>query len=75
MANLISPQNVQIVTKDGEMTVTIKLDLNINLNGDLANLTTQTTDTVKQQVNNNKEEEPEWLIPDFASSKKINFGK
>ena len=33
MANLISPQNVQVVTKDGEIVVSLKLDLNINLNG------------------------------------------
>lgn len=74
MANLITPQNVQVVTKDGEIVINLKLDLNINLSG--GQISVPIDEKVKaQQVKNQTEEEPEWLIPDFVSQKKINFGK
>ena len=73
MANLISPQNVQVVTKDGEIVVSLKLDLNINLNG--GQISVPIDEKVKAQSVHKSDEEAEWLIPDFVSSKKINFEK
>jgi len=32
MAQLLKPQNVKVVTKDGELIISLQLDININLN-------------------------------------------
>lgn len=55
------------MTKDGEVQVSITLELNINLN----------TDGVKvgAQAMERKEEPENWAIPDFGASPKLNFGK
>jgi hypothetical protein len=71
MANLINPHSVQVVTKDGEMTVSLKIDVNINLNGTALNIPVEETAKIKAQ----EDEKVEWMVPDFKSSKKINFGK
>lgn len=71
MANLISPSSIQVVTKDGEMTVNLKIDLNINLNGTAVNVPVNETAKISQQ----EDEKVEWMVPDFKSQKKINFGK
>lgn len=73
MPQLIKPGDVKILTKDGEMKISISLDLNINLN-DLANL----APSVKKdssEVAVKTQEKIEWAIPDFAPAEKINFGK
>jgi hypothetical protein len=72
MANLINPSGVQVVTKDGEMTVNLKIDLNINLNGTAVNIPINETAKVKSM---DEDDKVEWMVPDFTSSKKINFGK
>jgi len=72
MANLINPSGVQVITKDGEMTVSLKIDLNINLNGTAVNIPINETAKVKNMDDDDK---VEWMVPDFANSKKINFGK
>lgn len=74
MAHLIQPNSVKVVTKDGEITVSLQIDLNINLNqhGALADTGTN----VNAKVNSKKtEDEVAWAIPDFKPSEKINFGK
>ena len=38
MAQLIRPSDVKIITKDGELKVSITLDLNINMNGSVGAL-------------------------------------
>lgn len=74
MAQLIKPGSVKIVTNEGEVQVSITLELNINLN-------TDSIKVVSQQVEQKKKEEKEekisddWLIPDFGTSPKLNFGK
>ncbi len=60
MVQLIKPSQVKIVTQQGECTVSIVLELNINLN----DKTIETT----------KEEEIDWAVPEF-SMEKIKFGK
>lgn len=72
MANLINPSGVQVITKDGEMTVSLKIDLNINLNGTAVNIPINETAKVKSM---DEDDKVEWMVPDFTTSKKINFGK
>lgn len=72
MPQLIRPQEVKIVTKDGEVQVSIILDLNINLNSSGVQVTAQAKMADEQPE---KKEDTQWAIPDFGSSQKINFGK
>jgi hypothetical protein len=73
---LIKPKEVKIVTQDGEVQVSISLELTINLNTDGLNVTTQ-----KEEAIIKKDKEPivpdsnDWLIPDFDESPKLDFGK
>jgi hypothetical protein len=78
LAQLLKPNNVKVVTKDGEMHVTISLELTINLNSDNLKVTAspsyvvpQAEQKAKKQVDDN----PMWEIPDFAPMPKVEFGK
>ena len=71
MAQLIRPSDVKIITKDGELKVSITLDLNINMNGSMEALSVDGKSTVKKETLDDK---VAWAIPDFVSEK-INFGK
>ena len=69
---------MKVVTKDGEMHVTISLELTINLNSDNLKVNASPSYVVPQaeqkltkQVNDN----PMWEIPDFAPMPKVEFGK
>jgi hypothetical protein len=74
MAQLIKPQEVKVITKDGQLEVFISLELNINLNQNGLDVTAQAKEV--KTINRPKEEEnTAWAIPDFTSSPKINFGK
>lgn len=53
----------KVTTKDGECTVHLTLDLNINLDKGAVSLAPK------------QEEETEIIVPTFTSDKKINFGK
>ena len=68
MAQLIKAQDVKIITKDGECQVSISLELNINLNNNLVEIS-------GQNIKNEKKDDVNWMIPDFTTSPKINFGK
>lgn len=79
MANLIRPGNVKVVTQDGEVQVTIALELTINLNSNGLNVS---TGSVEAQANNlsglpkkPKEDKVNWEIPDFGAFPKVDFGK
>jgi hypothetical protein len=75
MAQLIRPSDVKIITKDGELKVSITLDLNINMNGSIEALSVDGKSTVKKETSiDNAEDKVAWAIPDFVSEK-INFGK
>lgn len=78
LAQLIRPGSVKVLTQDGEVRVTIDLQLTINLNGDgltvgasasSVNHTEPVTDR-KQRT-----ERVEWEIPDFGPVPKVEFGK
>lgn len=77
MAALIKPGTVKILTKDGEVQVSLTVDININLNTDGLNFESKNK-TNNYSVNNEKEievqEKVDWMIPDFESTK-IDFGK
>lgn len=79
MAQLLKPNTVKVVTQDGELHVTISLELTINLNSDNLQINAVPTHVVpqaeksaaKQQI----KDEPMWEIPDFAPMPKVEFGK
>ena len=73
MAQLIKPQNVKVVTKEGELLISLQLDININLNQSGSFVSTA-QDVSKVKVAN-KDDEVEWAIPEFKPSEKIKFGK
>lgn len=72
LPQLIKPNEVKIITKDGECQVSIVLEMNINLNGDGVAVSTQST---KQKEKENKSDSFAWEVPDFEASPKIQFGK
>ena len=77
MPQLIKPNSVKIITQDGEIQVSITLDLNINLNtGELSNLVSnQVVQKTVNEVKPNDSSSSAWEIPDFLDIPKINFGK
>lgn len=79
MPQLIKPGSVRVVSKDGEVTVAITIDLNINLTNLLEGISLSSAlvndkpkkeNSVTEVVN----DKVEWAIPDFGSEK-IDFGK
>jgi hypothetical protein len=76
MAQLIKPQNVKVVTKDGEILISLQLDININLN-QTGVLSIEDNSIVKQVSTKPKNDEDDvaWAIPDFKPTEKIKFGK
>lgn len=76
MANLIRPNSVKVVTQDGEVQVTIALELTINLNANGLDVSANTQDTnYVPTVKKPKEDKVEWEIPDFSAFPKVDFGK
>lgn len=79
MASLIKPGTVKILTKDGEVQVSLSIDLNINLNSQglsvVAGEVVATEVVPSKSGASKKEEKFEWAIPDFEEAPKINFGK
>jgi hypothetical protein len=66
LPQLIVPTQVQ--TKEGEITVRIALDLNINLTGNGLSISAK-------QIEAKEEEKTEWAIPEFKPAEKVRFGK
>jgi hypothetical protein len=74
MPNLIQPNTVKIVTKEGEITVSLQIDLNINLNQSGTTFTSNNS-SGNSSSSNKKDDDFEWAIPDFQKSEKVKFGK
>lgn len=77
MASLIKPGSVKVVTKEGEIQVSLTIDLNINVNSEglpSGVRSLQLNEEVKVKSQESKEKF-EWAIPDFEEAPKINFGK
>lgn len=79
MGAYINHDNVKIVTNNGEVTINLKLDLNINLSGELQQALANNIYAKKaneETILNSKEEKTMWEVPDFSPSKtRVNFGK
>jgi len=82
MANVIKPQNIKVITQDGEVTLNIKLELDINLNLSELNLQpNKVVNLMKEKEENsvdvpiNSIEENAWIPPDFSSNERLKFGK
>lgn len=73
MPQLIKPGSVKILTQDGEVQVTIALELTINLNTDGVKVAAETA--VGKKQDKSIPEGGDWLVPDFTSSPKLDFGK
>lgn len=73
MVQLIKPNEVKVVTKDGECKISLTIDLNINLNTAGVSVGAQVSklDSPQQQ----EKEKTHWEIPDFGAMPKVNFGK
>jgi len=77
VASLIKPGSVKVVTKEGEIQVSLTIDLNINVNSEglpSGVRSLQLNEEVKVKSQESKEKF-EWAIPDFEEAPKINFGK
>jgi hypothetical protein len=74
MPQLIKPNDVRIVTKDGEVKISISLDLNINM-GEISGGVNILKSDVESKTTKKEEDKIQWAIPDFAPTEKINFGK
>jgi len=73
---LIKPGSVKITTQDGEVQVTIALELTINLNTDGVKVYAQAVEQKKEEIQQEiQQEKDEWMIPDFGASPKLDFGK
>ena len=76
MANYINHDNIKVVSKDGE--VTIHLNININLNGEIQNSQNlvYSKKIEDKTILNQDDNKTMWEIPDFTPVKnKVNFGK
>jgi hypothetical protein len=77
MAQLIKPGAVKVLTKEGEVAVTIAIELTVNLNADNLNIKSQVINS-QEKINNQEEEVKDssfWEIPDFDLGPKVDFGK
>jgi hypothetical protein len=75
LANLLKPNTVKVVTQDGEVQVTISLELTINLNSDNLKISGSPIQADNNVIRNKQEKEPMWEIPDFFTGPKVDFGK
>jgi hypothetical protein len=73
MPQIISPSQI-VMTKDGEIRVTIALELNINVN---ASGQVSTSIGVQPEIEppKSKFDEVEWDLPELSSGVKVEFGK
>lgn len=77
MAQLIRPGSVKVITQDGEVQVTIALELTINLNTDGLQLSAQSRPESIEKPKEIKKKFDDVMmeIPDFAPAPKVDFGK
>jgi hypothetical protein len=75
LPQLIKPGSVKIMTQDGEVKVTIALELTINLNSDAVHIAAANNENVLEKSKSFKENKIDWMIPDFGTSTTVDFGK
>lgn len=75
MPQVIKPQNVTIQSHNGEVSIRLTIDLNLNLNGQVNNVVASAAE-VPVAPDPKAKDETEWLVPDFGpSTETIEFGK
>jgi len=75
MPQVIKPQNVIVNSRDGEVSIRLTIDLNLNLNGQISNVVASASEVPVAQATKPKDE-AEWLVPEFGpSTETIEFGK
>lgn len=77
MAQLIKPGAVKVLTKEGEVAVTIAIELTVNLNADNLNIKSQVVGSQEKLTTQEEEvkDSSYWEIPDFDLGQKVDFGK
>lgn len=78
MPQAIKPQVITTQTREGEMTIRMVIELNLNLNGQIQNVVASSEEVPVALAATPKaaESEAEWMVPDFSpSTEKIEFGK
>lgn len=78
MPQVIKPQNVTINSRDGEVSIRLTIDLNLNLNGQVSQVNAVATSASEMPVAQviTPKDEAEWMVPDFGpSTETIEFGK
>ena len=74
MAKLTKPSSVKVVPKDGEIEITININISVDSLMSGEGLTIQSSPTVKS-VPKYDDDKVDLMIPDFASGFKVDFGK
>jgi hypothetical protein len=75
MPQVIKPQNVTVQSHNGEVSIRLTIDLNLNLNGQVSGVVASAGEVPVAQVTKPKDE-AEWLVPEFGpSTETIEFGK
>jgi hypothetical protein len=79
MPQIIRPASVKVVQRDGELEITLNINITIDgaVTATVDNDKTVTIQQEKQQVQQIQmpEDRVQQFIPDFSSGKKLNFGK
>lgn len=70
MPNLVHKPQAVVKTKNGECTIRLVVDLNINLNDNGLSISANRVEASKQE-----DDETAWVVPDFSNEEKIDFGK
>ena len=80
MAVLIDPNKVKVISQNGQITLALQIDLNINLNalgvpsaGNFTN--TDLPKNGKSNIQKDDDDSATLLVPDFNSKEKVKFGK
>jgi hypothetical protein len=80
MAVLIDPNKVKVIAQNGQVTLALQIDLNINLNAlglptasNFAN--TDLPQKGKSNIAKEDDDSAAMLVPDFTSKEKVKFGK
>ncbi len=80
MAVLIDPNKVKVVAQNGQITLSLQIDLNINLNASgisaasHGNMEGSPAIAAKKKLGDDSDEAA-WLVPDFTTTEKVKFGK
>lgn len=74
VAKKYSRNDITVISKDGEVTVHLSLDININMTGE--GMAIQAKAAVDGVTEEDEADETHWAIPDFKGiADKLKFGK